>query len=294
MDNDNRAKFHLAYIKGDKGKIKHILHQKLPCSLIKFCSGCYSKTKDSSEVNYCLEALRSQQIWLSSPHYFNDPFDCAVKIDYKAILRQDANDFCTPIFGKKTKELLNSPNANNILELKAEKISNELKENNEKVTNNIFVSCFSEKSNLSSLLMWGHYANCHQGFCLEYDFREMNHKIPEGIIPILYNNKFQNDIKGESDVECRTFCLATAFTKSTEWLYEKEWRILKIEEAQAGKPGYLLPFIKPSKIYLGCKAEPRLKNDLFEICNSQKIDLFEMKMKQGAFELSYRRCKEKS
>ena len=38
------------------------------------------------------------------------------------------------------------------------------------------IACFSEQN--SSTLMWGHYADCHKGFCLEYQLQPSIKKRP--------------------------------------------------------------------------------------------------------------------
>lgn len=80
----------------------------------------------------------------------------------------------------------------------------------------------------ASGLMWSHYAQDHQGLCIEYDTRDQEHldlkkidyKGPRAVkTSDLYRWKVRN-----SDAD-RTRVFQTYFyTKSREWRYEREWR----------------------------------------------------------------------
>lgn len=109
MNNELRRQFHKAYIKADMDKLKYILSKALPRSLIKFCNGSYNK-KDGS--NCYLDTLRNNTLWLSSP--------------------REANKLCS------TREI------DTLLSAKADKVCESLKERDNSIINNVFVSCFSE------------------------------------------------------------------------------------------------------------------------------------------------------
>ena len=271
----------MAYIQGNKEKIKDILSEDLPHSLIKFCGGAY----DESGNNYGLKTLKEKAMWLSSPNEFNDPFDCAINADYERELQEVSLKVLENLFGKGVaKQLLEGKGA--LIQEKAKEIREALRDQDSSVANNVFVACFSEKENLTSLRMWAYYANYHKGFCLEYDFCEMNRAFREGVIPILYSDTYSKNYECLFEEDCRKFRLGCAFTKATEWDFEKEWRILNCDEIRSGERGYQMSFIKPSKVYLGCKCDERLKDDLKEICSNLNIDLYQMRMKPETFYLA--------
>lgn len=287
MNNKLRGQFHKAYIKADMDKLKYILSEDLPRSLIKFCNGSYNKEDGS---NYYLDTLRNNTLWLSSPREFNDPFDCALNIDYKKEMGTELSYILTSLFGEEeANKLCSTRETDTLLSAKADEVREALKERDNSIINNVFVSCFSEVVNLLSLRMWGHYANSHRGFCMEYDFGEMNRIFKEGVIPILYDDTYWRNDKCKSEEECREFRLQCTFTKSLEWEYEKEWRMLKTDESATGRAGCTIPFLKPEKVYMGCKIEDGLKEDLKTICAEQGIVLYQMRMKPGTFKLEYER-----
>lgn len=291
MDAALRQQFHEAYITGDKGRIGKVLEQDLPLTLIKFCSGRY----ESDGRNVFLDTVKKNKLWLSSPKTFNDPFDCVLNTDYEQSLRDFSRPIFEKLFGSKAEEIFKSSDSQCALQAKAMEVRPSFQERDQSVRENLFVSCFSEKRNLDSLCMWGHYANCHTGFCIEYDFREIHQKIHQKVqqkrsvsmVPIVYQQTYSvKEPKGEaSEAECRRFHLEVIFTKALEWEYENEWRLLDICEDEKGKNGFPISFIKPVSVYIGCKASELLIKDLTAICTEQKIPLFQMEMKPGSFAL---------
>lgn len=286
MNQKNREQLHHASVANNIEMFKKLMEQEIRKNkegfhLIKFMNGGY---KESDENDY-LTTLKKEELWVSSPLYFNDPFDCILNIDYR-------NEICEATYSIASKlgfskEQIKEHIAERKEYSELEEILN--KSNNEEVTKCIFVSCFSEKSNIYSLVMWGHYAKNHTGICVEYDYREMNKaRLNKAtILPINYtDNRKTKHIANDDIHKNREFHLNIAFTKSTEWKYEKEWRLLEINDTdRKGKEGFNIPFIKPECIYLGCKIDERLKNDVIKLCDQKKIKVYQMRMVSGSFKL---------
>ena len=150
-------------------------------------------------------AFRDNQIWLSAPYKFNDPYDCIMKVDIDKLL-YDAEYYLS---SKGQNEILNFIHKNNKLpissidekDIQLMQFIKEVKNNNfsyekmnindlseqtpfilKQLKNRIIdiinqtthypkIASFSEKPN--SMLMWSHYANSHNGFVLSYDFSEL-------------------------------------------------------------------------------------------------------------------------
>lgn len=93
------------------------------------------------------------------------------------------------------------------------------------VVNGLGVVCFSEDN--SNILMWSHYAESHKGICLEYDSEErpIKHWKNYKYHKIKYSKSRYIDLL-ESGYEKAFFKLVT--TKSTDWEYEKEYRLISI------------------------------------------------------------------
>ncbi|WP_461672522.1 DUF2971 domain-containing protein [Priestia megaterium] len=156
----------------------------------------------------------------------------------------------------------------------------------------VLISCFSEKNN--SMLMWSHYTNNHKGFCLEYNFIKpdnilFNPAITETLHPIIYRDELfdiARYMKTEGligEIYLMYIIAYASMIKSTEWSYEKEWRLIEIPSEEMD--GLNLPFFQPESIYLGARINDVDKQMLIEIGCEKKIPVFQMKMKDDEFKL---------
>jgi Protein of unknown function (DUF2971) len=91
------------------------------------------------------------------------------------------------------------------------------------------INCLSARSD--SQLMWGHYADHHRGVCLEFDVRTPDFSLA---IQVDYNAAYPNfSLVDDSD-------LSPFHTKSSDWAYEQEYRLIAQEESEALRPGTLM------------------------------------------------------
>ena len=82
--------------------------------------------------------------------------------------------------------------------------------------------------------------------------------------------------------ETMSLFIQSLTSKSPEWSYEKEWRIIRDEVACGSRwddenKGALLDAISPSAIFLGCCASDELTSTLKQYCQNNKIPLHKMK-----------------
>ena len=126
------------------------------------------------------------------------------------------------------------------------------------------ILCFSE--HLDSLLMWGHYTNCHRGFVIEFD---PNHALfsPRDFGKVIYEN--------ERPVACRNADARMLLCKSPEWEYEDEHRLIKLKtDLTPGKylrfekevDGYFIPLPMDAvkAVYFGCRILADDRNNLLK------------------------------
>ena len=109
----------------------------------------------------------------------------------------------------------------------------------------------------SSNLMWAHYADEHKGYCLEFDVTE-----PDSIFieaqQVRYS-KFRPEINFFDASDTKHFNL-TFLTKSEEWDYEKEWRIIGINgPGLYGYPPHLL-----KSVILGYRMSVEHKRQIYD------------------------------
>ncbi|OYY95047.1 MAG: hypothetical protein B7Y41_05705 [Hydrogenophilales bacterium 28-61-23] len=90
------------------------------------------------------------------------------------------------------------------------------------------VLCLSSK--FDSPLMWSHYANQHRGVCVEYDLSKLTphelHKVTYGESRKVLASQINNWVLHNDTAARQAINKASLLTKSGEWAYEREWRLL--------------------------------------------------------------------
>jgi hypothetical protein len=203
-----------------------------------------------------LSALANKQFWLSSLSQLNDPFEGsyikdnkvseAIIDDLVSMLKKDISDAkyneALETFGVKNGELTKRDFAKKLAEHGLDDLL--------KIIHSSKVACFSlnEPSNdpILSNLMWSHYANGLRGFCLIFDgdlLQEEIYQSNEVMRPIKIEYKnVPNTLKLLDFIESGVFSRSnmegiiqsvtkTIATKSIEWDYENEFRMVSLKES---------------------------------------------------------------
>lgn len=225
-----------------------------------------------------LDSVMSNKMWYSAPCNFNDAFDCDVAIDEQAIFNN-----ILPIISGGRAIRKGSPKW---IQYKGSlhkqiKILQKLFAS-QKIS--MGITCLSEAP--ESILMWSHYANNHRGICVSYNLLALNQKLQFSAVPVLYTQDrvCLHSISLDQDKlskETMSLFIKSITSKSTDWSYEKEWRIIRDETACGPKwddknKGALLDTISPSSIILGCCASDELTSVLMQHCQNHKIPLYKM------------------
>lgn len=153
------------------------------------------------------------------------------------------------------------------------------------------MTCMAERND--NMLMWSHYADKHNGICIEYDLKRLKNdpfKILDHLFPIVYSQRrmIKRDIdslissnyalkkaiseKYEYDGdESLDDILPLFLTKGKDWEYENEWRIIYTKKQMYDIDAYKLyegnlKFECISAIYLGYRIHPEIKKNIIEIC----------------------------
>lgn len=225
-----------------------------------------------------LDSVMSNKMWYSAPCNFNDAFDCDVAIDEQAIF----NNILPLISGGRAirkgspKWIQYKGSLHKQIKILQKLFANQ------KIS--MGITCLSEAPD--SILMWSHYANNHRGFCVSYNLLALNQKLQFSAVPVLYTQDrvCLHSISLDQDKlskETMSLFIKSITSKSTDWSYEKEWRIIQDETACGPKwddknKGALLDTLSPSSIILGCCASDELTSVLMQHCQNHKIPLYKM------------------
>jgi hypothetical protein len=178
---------------------------------------------------YVERSINNNELFFAAPDDLNDPYDCQIALDMsgtdlewrthlKNSLKQAASRS-----GRRT-SFMDRHRAASKLILDKRHIGLDGGEFR-KVTNSFGIACFSGL--IDNQLMWSHYADNHRGICLMY----MPSRDPSGLLSAFHEVHYSNEYPkirlvdlpkiGPSVVE------SLLLTKSKEWQYEFEYRIIK-------------------------------------------------------------------
>ena len=152
------------------------------------------------------------------------------------------------------------------------------------------VSSFSAVKD--SLRMWGHYADKHRGFCVEYDLRALgaDHPLRKFLYPVIYSNELYDltrwavKLAGPDRLEFNPEVpLLGVLHKFAGWNYEEEWRVVSVTPGVTADENWPVPV--PSAVFLGSKMSPAIKKELLDICEQKKIQVHQMHLAEDSFQL---------
>lgn len=204
-----------------------------------------------------IEVIKNNSIKFNSTSNFNDPFDGKALVNNTITYQDMVNSL----------GLNNLSDKEKIIAIIQSQISpNEMPNITQLIFDNFdrntSVSCFSEVCD--SLLMWSHYANKHEGVCMKFD-------IIKDLDFFIYPNKVNYSEKfisyDFSDVKKNIYAQYT--TKSLDWKYEKEIRIIKTNT----KPNFI-EFKKEAlvEISFGCRAREHFINEMINLLKYHSYD----------------------
>ncbi len=273
--------------------------------------------------NKCaLDNLKMDTVWLNAPSNYNDPFECVVYTDIekvkpffyktndkilnykifekhqmpddleKAIIKE-LDEVIGP-FLLETKSEFNQDKMNNldsILDKSFKKIANIIVQKfNRSVQETMKTCSFCE--HFDSILMWSHYADCHKGFCIEYDLNQwQKDDIRRRLLyPVIY----QNELFDFTDYLIQSigykkfnnlYAIISCATKSDQWKYEKEWRMIFNVGPGFNEDDYRMNCQK--RVILGCRMDEDYKKEVISICQANKLEICQAKVSLKKYELEF-------
>lgn len=187
----------------------------------------------NANLDYLRDTLANQRVYFSDPKNFNDPWDCS---PYFQAAVEDAES------RRKWGERLDATYKDLPAQLRAQfeaRWHGNWYDHEELLRRSIDslsgwvrqltierwrIYCLTPHAD--SVLMWAHYAEKHQGICLEFDVRieqvgRAYRVLYQDTFPLIGPDHFGNP---------RVLVDAVLLTKSQQWAYEDEYRILARDE----------------------------------------------------------------
>ena len=171
--------------------------------------------------------------------------------------------------------------------VKAREIIADLESHFTESLNNLFrIGCLG--SSYKNSLMWSHYADSHHGFCIEYDFSNVDSSLLSAVpLPVIYSNlrppfpwNAALNRSPENTAQATASLMIGLLTKDKCWDYENEWRYIV-----APSVGFKLPMPPISCIYLGALISPNNRKKILKIAKTKGIPVKQMTVDRGAYVL---------
>jgi hypothetical protein len=270
--------------------------------------------------------ITTDTVWVASPDAYNDPFDCSFKVAeaelVESLKRSTMTQFASH-YGLSDEEAtvaienaLNSDrdplivlgetiasmrgqtpgsSPSNMAHFSSEHVFPQMVRNTvagiREFRKAMKLCSFSEAND--SILMWGHYAQNHKGFCVEYDIEPLppEHALRRNLYPVLYSPHLYDMtqfVHGLVHPNRGAFSptgdlLLSVLHKFDGWQYEREWRAVIFTPGALPDQNSSVP--KPSRVFLGAKMDVTRAAEVAAICIAQNIEVWQMTLAPDRFEL---------
>lgn len=250
------------------------------------------------ERKFHSETLTHRQIYFPPPGKLNDPFDSVLQIEYEKMTPdqlqefiKDKQDDLFPDMPQEEKELWLRLARKHVtpkgLESRTFTVGLDLRDS-------IF-GMFSVSEKELNNLMWSHYSNAHEGFCVGYNLANLENFLSSendqnsaiGLREVTYtDNPKVNPLDDDNER-----LVETLRRKAECWEYEREWRfILTRISGEALRPEHRLLTVPDeciSEVILGWRMPPCYKDKIIDVLRGfdSKPDLYRIEPVVGKFEL---------
>lgn len=228
-----------------------------------------------------LDTIENGELYFSKPDTFNDYKDCSIDLIFNLPLDLDSYEAiktCSALLFKNHTEYKKLP-----LRFK-ELVANYLSYMNPQkkkglgqkaygpvisqyLRNTTGICCFFSSPPLHPL-MWAHYADGHKGFCIEYEVAAKD----DNLFSVNYSNHPGIFWLSELALCPYETVMRILSTKSMEWSYESEYRLVHLEkfndESECnGTRDQLPPSFKATRIILGERFDMQKNKETLEKIN---------------------------
>lgn len=216
-----------------------------------------------------LESLEKNTFWSPTRSKLNDP--CEGLVFSENLF--DQIDITAELLGKSSKGV--SGSANSLKQSLSEVID---KKNS--------AGIYSLSKNCTDELLWAHYANSHEGFCIEYDLDTLMHfgRNEYHTFDVSYSDhppKLNiNDILKIDDKI--SFMQKLIGIKSKRWAYEKEIRVVTSE---SGLQNYDYRAVKA--IYFGLRMSQERIQKIMKCLCGRGIYYYQIHLKSNSYKFSF-------
>lgn len=208
--------------------------------------------------NYLYQSLINEELNLSSPKVFNDPFDCPIlellNNEEVASLIREAYHSCLKIacFMKKEK-------------LPYEKDGNTIYDEKKNL---------DDKEEFLNPLMWAHYADNHSGICIKYGFNEDITQLSgdnPSVVSFFQDVKYSDEDLSQYSQKNSISLKDSFFLKGKPWKYENELRFLYFDIKGEGEHEQIEIQNCIEVVYFGVRCSKKDQETIRKILKEKKF-----------------------
>ncbi|MDI1234283.1 MAG: DUF2971 domain-containing protein [bacterium] len=240
--------------------------------------------------------LTERELFFSMPNKLNDPFDSLLPFRFEDKVLTKENSLKSIYFYKK---LFNPRmSENELLQASLYDLDNTdwerrwkeyLPRHRELV--NLNWGVLSMASENHNLLMWSHYANGHQGFCIGFDTRILCQVAECAIMDMNYTNEFLLLPPYELGKDETDQIVQLLITKSELWRYECEYRLLKFRTPMEPYRKLIVPAEAYKELIFGASISIETKKVMTDIATIKfpKMTIFQSEIDDNEFKLNFKK-----
>lgn len=239
---------------------------------------------------YLYKSLINEQLNISSPSEFNDPFDCPIFVLLQ-IYGDDVNKLILKAYNDSLKIACFSNNRKLLPEKRNELSQQEkdkkwsisgigsilLDENGNPVYQN---KRKGDPEEYLNSLMWAHYADYHRGVCVKYHFNKgMTNMITNNdrVVSYFRDVKYSDEDMGRYSDKDSISTDDAFFMKGKDWEYENELRYLYFDIESKGKHKQIDIPNCIEAVYFGIKCPQSDKDTIMKILKDKKLVTYDLK-----------------
>ena len=246
----------------------------------------YIDDSDDEHLDHSRRIFTDNELHFSKVSAFNDPFDC--RFELALGMTQKERIAYSKRMIKKHERVLNRQrrNAQAIQDVRAlsdPAFKAEAEKSLRDKIDSWGVCCVSEVG--KDILMWSHYANAHQGFCLQFS-NELS--VPDlkhtrrRIVPLTIKYSRHYPI-ADPVSENRDNVVVPLITKAEQWKYEQEWRMIN----PSGPGSYPFPSHCLTGVIFGLLMPEKHKEKIRGWCKDRHPDIqfYEARQSDNSYSL---------
>lgn len=251
-----------------------------------------------------LSYLEDGLLRFTQPADLNDPYEC--------LPQKPSYDAAVNVVKTASLLVLDIQKSNTNNEGFVEKIKENLKGLRERNEGNLLDKLYNESyvkineeigilslsRNWNNVLMWAHYTILHKGFCVGFDsgdeyfkdYISADRTKSKTIKGVVYSKK---RVKIPMSVSEKKLEFEPFITKSTDWKYEEEVRVISTlnlsDEKKEKEPYdihlYNVPHQAIREIILGINIDGKSENIIREFCQEHEIDMYKATISENEFDV---------